>query len=156
CSMRKRPQRSSIPFGFVFSSSREHLAKLYRTIRAFCSRLRDGSLRPLLLRLSVRHVYGARRISYEKDELIVLCVVRNGAFYVKSFLDPYFALGAKHIVFLVNTSTDDTVALLRQDHRVTVLSTRCPYRKYETIMKKYLVNRFSQNRWNLFADIDEL
>ncbi|MHC5828863.1 MAG: hypothetical protein ACYT04_76410 [Nostoc sp.] len=26
----------------------------------------------------------------------------------------------------------------------------------EKVMKEYLVKRFSKNRWNLFADIDEL
>jgi hypothetical protein len=65
-------------------------------------------------------------------------------------------LGVKHIVFLDNGSTDDTIKIARQHENVTILRTKIPYRKYETFMKKYLVKRFSRNRWNLFSDIDEL
>jgi hypothetical protein len=62
----------------------------------------------------------------------------------------------KHIVLLDNGSTDQTVELARTFERVTILQTRRPYRKYETVMKRYLVRRFSQGRWSLMVDIDEL
>lgn len=113
-------------------------------------------VRPLTLALSVRHTHGARQVDYEIDELIVLCVVRNGELYIKSFIEHHFTLGVKQIVFLDNDSTDSTIAIAREYQNVTILKTKCPYRKYETFMKKYLVKRFSRNRWNLFADIDEL
>ncbi len=90
------------------------------------------------------------------NELIVLCVVRNGALHVKSFLDHHLSLGVKHIVLLDNGSTDETVELARKCERVTILQTRRPYRRYETVMKRYLVRRFSKGRWSLTADIDEL
>jgi glycosyltransferase involved in cell wall biosynthesis len=90
------------------------------------------------------------------DELIVLCVVRNGALHVRSFLEHHLSLGVKHIVLLDNGSTDETVELARKFERVTILQTRRPYRKYETVMKRYLVRRFSEGRWSLMADIDEL
>jgi hypothetical protein len=113
-------------------------------------------LRPFILRASVRHLHGPRKIAYTMDELIVLCVVRNGALHVKSFIEHHQALGVKHIVLLDNGSTDQTVELARTFERVTILQTRQPYRKYETVMKRYLVRRFSKGRWNLLADIDEL
>ena len=112
--------------------------------------------RPMFLRNSVKHIYGSENISYEINELIVLCVVRNGETYIKSFIEHYFSLGVKHIVFLDNGSTDDTITIASKYGNVSILQTHCPYRKYETLMKKYLVKRFSKNRWNLFADIDEL
>lgn len=90
------------------------------------------------------------------DELIVLCVVRNGALHVKSFLEHHQALGVRHVVLLDNGSTDQTVELARTFERVTILQTRRPYRKYETVMKRYLVRRFARGRWNLVVDIDEL
>lgn len=90
------------------------------------------------------------------DELITLCVVRNGALHVRSFIEHHQALGVKHIVFLDNGSTDQTLELARTFERVTILQTRRPYRKYETVMKWYLVRRFSKGRWNLLVDIDEL
>jgi Glycosyl transferase family 2 len=109
----------------------------------------------LILRLSVRHLYGPRRINYTTEELIVLSVVRNGELYVKSFIEHYFSLGVKHIVFLDNGSTDHTIAIAQHYSHVTILQTKCPYKRYETLMKAYLVKRFSKRRWNLFADIDE-
>jgi SAM-dependent methyltransferase len=116
----------------------------------------DSTIRPAILNYSINHLYGPKKISYEIDELIVTCLVRNGAHYIESFIEHYFSLGVKHIVFLDNGSTDGTVSIASNFDKVTILQTQCPYRKYETLMKKYLVNSFSKNRWNLFADIDEL
>lgn len=115
-----------------------------------------NSVRFIILRNSVKHIYGSKNINYSTNELIVLCVVRNGEAYIKSFIEHYLSLGVKHIVFLDNGSTDDTLTLASQYSNVSILQTHCPYQKYETLMKKYLVKKFSKNRWNLFADIDEL
>jgi Glycosyl transferase family 2 len=109
----------------------------------------------LILRLSISHLYGPRRINHTAEELIVLSVVRNGELYMKSFIEHYISLGVKHIVFLDNRSTDRTVAIAQHYSQVTILQTKCPYKRYETLMKIYLVKRFSKKRWNLFADIDE-
>ncbi|HEY9652023.1 MAG TPA: glycosyltransferase family 2 protein [Coleofasciculaceae cyanobacterium] len=113
-------------------------------------------LRPLILQTRVKHIYGKQRITYSRDEIIVLCVVRNGELYIKSFIEHYLSLGVKHIVFLDNGSTDETIDIAKTYKNVTILQTQCPYKKYETVMKRYLIKRFSKNKWNLFADIDEL
>lgn len=126
-----------------------------RRIRAAGGEIVEFRIRPLVLRLRLRHVHGPQKIPYARNELIVLCVVRDGALHVKSFLEHHLALGVTHIVLLDNGSTDATIDLARRYDRVTILRATCPYRKYETILKRYLVNRFSRNRWSLFADIDE-
>ena len=115
----------------------------------------EFSVRPPLLRARIHHVHGPRTIDYERDELLVLCVVRNGAQHVPAFLEHHLSLGATHIVLLDNDSTDDTIDLARGFDRVTILRSSCPYRAYETPMKRYLVDRFSRDRWALIADIDE-
>lgn len=114
------------------------------------------ALRSVNLRLRMKHCSGPRKVTYSKTELIVLCVVRNGELYLKSFLEHYRSLGVKHFVFLDNASTDRTAELLTGHDDITVLESSCPYSKYETLMKEYLVRRFSRNRWNLFVDCDEL
>lgn len=112
---------------------------------------------PLLLKSQVKHIHGLKKISYEEDEMIVICVVKNGELYVKSFVDHYISMGASHLVFLDNGSTDKTLELLSAyDSGVTVLQTDAPYHTYENAMKWYLANRFSKGRWHLCADIDEL
>lgn len=120
------------------------------------NRLKEALFRRLIVRWSVRHVHGPRKIQYSLEELIVLCVVRNGEQHVKSFIEHYLALGVKHVVLLDNGSTDDTIAIARRYPSTTILSTNRRYAVYETTMKRYLVRRFSRKRWNLFADIDEL
>ncbi len=104
----------------------------------------------------VRHLHGPTVVPYQCDELLVICVVRDGEQYVRPFVAHYRALGVRHIVFLDNGSTDGTADLLRGYDGVTVLQTDAPYERYENTMKRYLAERFSRDRWNLIADIDEL
>lgn len=111
---------------------------------------------PFILKPQVRHIYGPKNLDFEIDELIVISVVKNGELYVNSFVDHYLSMGAKHLIFLDNGSTDKTVDLLCEFSNVTVLQTNAPYQKFENTMKWYLADRFSRGRWHLCADIDEL
>ncbi len=108
------------------------------------------------LERSLEHLHGPEGVDYEVDELVVLCLVRNGRTHVKAFVDHYLAFGAKHIFFLDNGSTDGTVEILRGYEKVTVLRTVLPFKEYQMSMKQYMFERFGQGRWALFADIDEL
>ncbi len=109
-----------------------------------------------ILEHDVEHLYGPEEVHYEIDELVVLVLLRNGRPYIKPFIEHYFSLGVKHIVFLDNGSTDGTVETLQQYDNVTVLRARVPYKKYNIIMKQYLVERFGRGRWTLSVDMDEL
>src|SRR5215210_5870891 len=109
-----------------------------------------------ILEHNVEHLHGPQEIHYEIDELVVVVLLRNGRPYIKPFIEHYFALGVKHIVFLDNGSTDGTVETLKHYDNVTVLRTRVPYKKYNIIMKQYLVERFGRGRWTLSTDMDEL
>src|SRR5919112_4417219 len=110
----------------------------------------------------VEHVQGPEEIPYKKDELVVLCLVRDGEPWVRSFIEHYFSLGAKHIVFLDNDSTDDTVSVASEYNNVTLLRTKLPFSasvegtEGQNLMRRYLIERFGRNRWSLCVDIDEL
>ena len=119
------------------------------------SLLREEWLRPAILRASVRHLAGPKAISYAPDEVLAICVVRNGESYIHSFVEHHLRLGVQHIVFLDNGSTDGTVDAIREHEHVTLLQTDRPYRTYENLMKRYLAERFSRGRWNLCVDVDE-
>jgi hypothetical protein len=127
-----------------------------RALRSTTRRLIEFGVRPHLLHGRVTHLYGPTLVDYAPNELLVITVVRNGALYVRSFMEHYHALGVRHCVFLDNCSTDDTVDRLCAYGNVTVLRTDAPYQKFENTMKRYLAERFSRGRWNLCADIDEL
>ncbi len=105
---------------------------------------------------NVEHVHGPEEVAYAMDELVVLCLVRNGRPYVRSFVEHYSSMGAKHMVFLDNGSTDGTVEALKNYDNMTVLRTDLSFKTYQMPMKQYLIERFGGGRWSLFVDIDEL
>src|ERR671914_2643128 len=105
---------------------------------------------------TVEHLHGPEEVAYGMDELIVLCLVRDGRPYVRSFVEHYFSMGVKHLVFLDNGSTDGTVEALKGYDNVTLLRTMLPYKRYNVAMKRYLIERFGRGRWTLYVDIDEL
>ena len=108
------------------------------------------------LHFNLEHVYGPEAIEYGEDELVVVCLVRDGRPWIKSFIEHYRALGVKHIVFLDNGSTDGTPDAAHNYDNVTVLKTNLPFKKYQMAMKQYLMERFCRNRWSLCVDVDEL
>src|SRR5688500_18029465 len=55
------------------------------TVNAWLEKLQRFWLRHVLMPLSVRHVYGKRRITYARNELIVVTLVRNAEAYINSF-----------------------------------------------------------------------
>src|SRR5215203_6671877 len=109
-----------------------------------------------ILQHDIEHLHGPEEVDYEIDELVVLVLLRNGRPYIKPFIEHYFSLGVKHIVFLDNGSTAGTVDALQNYDNVTVLSTGVPYNRYNVAFKRYLVERFGRGRWTLSTDIDEL
>src|SRR5215213_6890848 len=106
---------------------------------------------------SIEHLYGPEEIPYDEDELVLLCLLRDGRPYLKSFVEHHTSMGIKHLFFLDNGSTDGTVEALKEYDNVSVLRTGLPFKRYEVSMRQYLVERFGrENRWCLYADIDEL
>jgi len=109
-----------------------------------------------LVHPSVEHLHGPEEVAYEADELVVVCLVRDGRPYVKSFVEHYTSMGAKHLFFLDNGSTDGTVEALKGYDNVTVLRTALPFKRYALLVRQYLIERFGRGRWSLCVDIDEL
>ena len=102
-----------------------------------------------MLHFNVEHLHGPEEIEYGKEELVVVCLVRDGRPYVRSFVEHYTSMGVKHLVFLDNGSTDGTVEALKKYQNVTVLRTGLPYKRYQWTMQQYLIERFGWGRWSL-------
>lgn len=132
------------------------LLELWKKILWLWRNFQETYVRSLILQANIEHMYGDEEISYSMNELIVLCVARDGELYVKSFIEHHLAMGVKHIVILDNNSIDNMVAIAKKYSRVTILRTKLTFKKYENVMRRYLVSRFSRSRWNLMLDIDEL
>lgn len=112
--------------------------------------------REWILHHNLKHLYGPERIEYDPEELVVLCLVRDGQTHLRSFIEHYFALGVRHIVFLDNGSRDKTVSIAREYDNVTIFQAGLPFKRYRIAMKRYLISRFGRGRWSLCVDIDEL
>src|SRR5919107_5077292 len=110
-----------------------------------------------ILHSSIEHLHGPEEVPYAEDELVVVCLVRDGRPYAKSFVEHYRSLGVKHLFFLDNGSTDGTVEALQKYDNTTILRSKLPYKGYRLAFKRFLIDRFGKkDRWCLYADIDEL
>ena len=52
-----------------------------------------------ILHFNVEHVHGPEEVDYAPDELVVVCNVRDGRPYVRSFVEHYTSMGVKHLFF---------------------------------------------------------
>jgi hypothetical protein len=111
--------------------------------------------REQLVSFSVSHVCGPRRPRLSNNEGAVTCVVKNGAFYIEAFINHYLDMGFRHIVFLDNGSTDDTLSIAKRFSDVTVLRSGLPIEAYQPLLKNYLALHSIEGGWRLDADIDE-
>src|SRR5262245_6534518 len=101
-----------------------------------------------LLKDDILDVSGPKEVALGSEDVIVLCVVRDGAWFVPEFLAHYNALVAKHIVLLDNASIDSTISLAKDYDYVTVLYTELSYKAYGANgFKRYLLDRFALGRW---------
>jgi len=88
-------------------------------------------------------------------KLQLLCIVRDGEFYLPEFVEYYKNLGVEQFIFLVNNSEDTTVAVLEKYENVKIIINDLPYKTYFHHFKRFLFEEFGKNVWNLVVDIDE-
>lgn len=114
------------------------------------------TIREHFVPLTVTHICGPKRIRLSGNEAIVTCVVKNGEFYIESFITHYSRMGFRHIFLLDNGSTDQTVPIAKQHTNVSVCRSNLPIDGNQPLLKKYLARQSTEGGWCLDADIDEL
>ncbi|MBY6140901.1 glycosyltransferase family 2 protein [Leisingera daeponensis] len=107
-------------------------------------------------RASLSRLHGPARRFAAPDEVVLIALVRNGAFYLDVFFEHYRRLGVSAFVFFDNGSADGTVDRIRQEPDTAVLHSALPWLDYENTFRAYAADRYGRNRWCLFADMDEL
>ena len=112
-------------------------------------------LRERFLPLYVKHLFGPRQIALADDEAAVTCVLRNGEYYLDSFVEHYSRMGFRHIFILDNGSTDRTVECARRHKNVTVYESTLPIEAYQAVFKKRLAEMSAPKGWCLDVDMDE-
>lgn len=104
----------------------------------------------------VEHLHGSADVTCHPDDVVVVCLVRDGQPWIRDFLKHHFSLGVKHVVFMDNGSTDGTVDIAAEYDAVTVLRILLPFKTHKQAAKRYASRRFGKGSWVLCVDIDEL
>jgi hypothetical protein len=112
-------------------------------------------LRERLFPLRVNHVFGPRQVTLADNEAAVTCVIKNGEYYLDSFVEHYSRMGFRHIIFLDNGSTDKTIEFVRRYSNVTIYESKLPIETYQALFKKRLAEMAVPAGWCLDVDIDE-
>lgn len=103
-----------------------------------------------------QHVFGPRRINLQDHEAALVCMLKNGAYYLEPMLNHHRAMGVRHFLFIDNGSDDRTVEILGRNRDVTIISNPLPVAGFEALLRSRIARRFIKGGWLLFVDSDEL
>lgn len=132
----------------VFPVYRRVMSTIQRQTSDFVAHARVGS--------SYRHIGGPRHVTLRDQEVAVVCLLKDGAYYIEEFLAHHRAMAVSHFLFVDNGSTDGTVELLIDLPDVTVVRCELPIGRYERLMRSQIAGKVFKGGWLLFADSDEL
>lgn len=113
-------------------------------------------MKTLRVYLSSSHISGKRRIHLQPNEVAVICLLKNGEYYISEFLRHHRDLGIKHFLFIDNGSTDRTIELLVDQPDISVIKNELPVRVYEIYLRSRIARWVFRGGWLLFVDSDEL
>ena len=105
---------------------------------------------------SVQHLHGPPTLDSDRDDVILIALVRNGSYYLGEFFKHYRAMGIEHFVFFDNGSTDDTVARIMAQPGTVIDQSPLPLAGFEDLIRAYSANAYGTDRWCLYADMDEV
>jgi hypothetical protein len=112
-------------------------------------------LREQFVSMNVTHLYGPRTLHVSMNEAVVTCVLKNGEYYLEAFIQHYLRMGFRHIFFLDNGSTDQTLSIAKSYDNVSVCQSTLPIGTHQRLFKRYMAERSVKGGWCLDADIDE-
>lgn len=101
-------------------------------------------------------VHGPARITLHADEVAVISLMKDAAYFIRPFIAHHQALGVRHIVIVDNGSTDDTVAIAASFDGVTVFRNTLPAKRYEVLLRTRAAAQVVLGGWLLFVDADEM
>ncbi|MDQ1471873.1 MAG: hypothetical protein QOJ99_3353 [Bryobacterales bacterium] len=112
-------------------------------------------MRERYVSMNMTLIHGPGMIRLQPNQGVVTCVVRNGEFYLERFIQHYFEMGFRHLIFLDNGSTDNTIAIGKRHRNVSIYRSCLPIEAHQALFKKRLPQLCVKGGWCLDADIDE-
>lgn len=91
------------------------------------------------------------------SDVVLLCVTRNTASYISSFLDHYRKLGVTRFAFVDDHSNDGTREILLDATDVDLFESNFTYRQSDggLVWRDMLVDLYGRDRWYISVDSDE-
>lgn len=90
------------------------------------------------------------------EEITAIVVAYNERLRFPYFLEHHRKLGVTRFFVLDNDSTDGTSEYLEAQQDVIRIPSRYPFSQFKPIWQQEIANRYCQDRWALFLDVDEL
>lgn len=110
----------------------------------------------LVVRQSFSHVAGPIRFDLSDDDVALICVGRNAAFYLPTFFEWHRALGIENFVYVDNGSYDGSVDIASAQPGTIVAHCSASFKDYEGLIRLYSTQMFVRGGWRLVVDADEL
>lgn len=101
-------------------------------------------------------VHGPAIVDLGVDDVAVVGLMKDAAYFVGGFIEHHQRLGVRHIVIVDNGSTDSTVAIAAGFDNVTVIRNTLPAKRYEVPLRDLAARQVLRGGWVLFADADEM
>jgi hypothetical protein len=101
-------------------------------------------------------LHGPPRVVLAPDEVALVSLMKDAAYFIGPFIAHHQALGVRHIVIVDNGSNDDTVLIAKGFSGVTVIRNTLPAKRHEVLLREVATRQVLQGGWVLFADADEM
>jgi hypothetical protein len=125
---------------------------LFNSIRHRVVKLRDQ----LAVRRSFSHVAGPTRFDLADDDVALICVGRNTAFYLPTFFEWHRGIGIEKFVYIDNGSSDGSVDIASRQSGTIVARCGASFKDYQGLIRLYATQMFVRGGWRLVVDADEL
>lgn len=110
----------------------------------------------LAVRMKTQHVYGPKKIVLEPTDAVLVCLLKDGEYYLEKMLEHHRSIGIKHFLLIDNGSADKTRDIAAAYSDVSVYANALPVKEYESLLRSQIARQVVDGGWFLFVDSDEL